>query len=117
MLKLLDQVRIRPRLRLETGLPDLEGADRLHQGLLHRPADRHDLAGALHRGPDLRVYGRELVERPPGNLRDDVVEGRLEGGARSLGDGIWNLVEGEADRDLGGDAGDGVAGRLRGQSR
>ena len=67
--------------------------------------------------PMRAVAAAELVERPARDLDDAVVERRLEGGRRLAGDGVGHLVEPPADRDLGRDAGDRVAGRLRGQRR
>ena len=79
--------------------------------------DRHHLAGRLHLRAERAVAERELVERPARDLDDAVVERRLEGGRRLAGDGVRDLVQPLADGDLGRDAGDRVAGRLRGQRR
>ena len=57
----------------------------------------------------------ELLERPPGHLGDDVVDGRLEAGRRLPGDVVGDLVERVADGELGGDLGDREPGGLRGQ--
>ena len=52
-----------------------------------------------------------------GRLDDDVVERRLEAGRGLLGDVVEDLVEGVADRQLGGDLGDREAGGLGRQRR
>ena len=60
---------------------------------------------------------RELLEREPRHLDHDVVERRLERRRRLAGDVVGDLVEGVADRELGGDLRDREAGRLRRQRR
>ena len=88
---------------------------RLLQRLGEVAADRHRLADRLHVRGQRRVGGRELLEREPRHLDHDVVEGRLERRRGLAGDVVGDLVEGVADRDLGGDLGDREAGRLRRQ--
>ncbi len=56
----------------------------------------------------------ELLEGEAGPFDDDVIDGRLEGGA-GQGDVVAQLVEAVTDGELGGDLGDGVAGGLGGQ--
>src|SRR5438128_6656392 len=99
--------------RVEADPVNLEGPHGLQERLFERPADRHDLSGALHRRADAPVDRRELVERPARNLRDDIIEGGLEGSQCLAGDRVRDLVEAETDCNLGGDASDGIAGRLR----
>ncbi len=67
---------------------DLEGPHRLQQRLLDVPADRHDLARALHLGAEPPVDGPELVERPARDLHDDIVDRRLERRAGLPGDRV-----------------------------
>ena len=74
----------------------------------------HDLADALHLRAEPAVGAGELLEREARPLHDDVVDGRLERGARA-GDVVRELVEREADGELGGDLRDRIAGRLRGE--
>ena len=93
----------------------LQRADRLQQGRAELAIDRHRLAGRLHLDAQRAVRGRELVERPARQLDDDVVDGRLEGGAADAGRRVRQLVQPLAERDQGGDARDRVAGRLGGQ--
>ena len=85
--------------------------------LVEGAADRHRLADRLHRGGEQRLGAGELLEGEAGDLGDDVVDGRLEGGGRDLGDVVVELVEGVADGELGGDLGDREAGGLGGERR
>jgi hypothetical protein len=59
----------------------------------------------------------ELLEREARDLGDDVVDRRLEARRVAPVISFVDLVERVADRELGGDAGDREAGRLRGQRR
>ena len=99
----------------ERPVGDLERPDGLLKGGLEGAVDGHHLAGGLHLRPDGAVACGELVEGPPRNLDDAVVEGRLEGGLGPLRDGVGYLVQPFADGDLCGDAGYRVAGGLAGQ--
>ncbi len=101
----------------ELGALLLQRAQRLLQRLGEVAAHGHRLAHRLHGGGEGGVGARELLEREPGHLDHDVVEGRLEGGRGLLGDVVGDLVEGVADGQLGGDLGDREAGRLGGQRR
>ena len=116
LLEFANNLVVRPWARLQADSIDFERPDRLQEGFLERAPDGHDLPRAFHRGPNPAVYGRELVERPPRDLRDDVVQGRLERGQRLAGHGIGNLVEPQTDRNLRGDPGDRITGRLRRKS-
>ena len=82
------------------------------QRRLERPVDGHDLAGRLHLRAERAIRRGELVEGPPRDLHDDVVERGLEGSGRLLRDRVRYLVKPLADRDLGGDARDRVARRF-----
>ena len=93
----------------------LERAERLLQRGRVVAADRHRLADRLHGGRERRVGGRELLEREPRHLDDDVVERRLEARRRDPRDVVRDLVEAVADRELRGDLRDREAGRLRGE--
>ena len=96
---------------------ELERAERLHEGFLERPADRHHLADRLHLRGQRAIGARELLERPARDLDDDVVDGRLEGRRRQPRDVVGDLVEVIAERELGGDLRDREPGRLRRQRR
>ena len=63
-------------------------------------SDRHRFANTLHVRGQRLVGMRELLEREPGNLHDDVVERRLERRRRLGRDVVGNLVEGVADGEL-----------------
>ena len=95
----------------------LERPQPLLEGLGEGSADGHDLADRLHRSPEHAGRSGELLERPTGDLGDDVVDGRLEGRRGLLSNVVWDLVEGVADREAGCDLGDREAGGLRGQCR
>jgi len=94
---------------------DLEGAQTLLEGFLEGPADGHGLAHGLHLRGECPVGAGELLECPPRDLHDAVVDGRLEGSRGLAGDVVPDLVERVADSQLRGDLGDGEPGGLRGQ--
>ena len=96
---------------------ELARAHRLRERLPERAADRHRLADRLHVGRQPSLAARELLEGEARDLRDDVVDRRLEGGGRRPGDVVGDLVERVADGEAGGDLRDREAGRLRGQRR
>ena len=100
--------------RLEPVLPGLERARRLLDRLAERSPDAHHLADALHLRSERRLGAGELLEREPRPLRDDVVDDRLERGARTR-DVVLQLVERVADGELRGDLRDRVPGGLRGE--
>ena len=105
----------RPR-RLRAGI-ELARAHRLQERLRERPPDAHRLAHRLHLRPQLLVGARELLEGEPGELDDDVVEGRLEARRRRLREVVRDLVQRVADRELRRHLGDRVAGRLARERR
>src|SRR3989304_4893603 len=94
--------------------PHSRGAEGLAQRRLEGAVDRHHLAGGLHLGAEGAVAQGELVERPAGDLDHAVVEGGLEGRRRAAGGAVGDLVQALAGGDLGGEAGDRVAGGLGG---
>ncbi len=61
------------------------------------------------------VGAGELLEGEAGPLDDDVVDGGLEAGGCDAGDVVVDLIEAVADREAGGDLGDGKAGGLGGE--
>ena len=91
------------------------------QRLLHRfgkaATDRHDLTDRFHRGRQFVLGALELLEREARDLGHDIVDRRFETGGRRAGDLVLDLVERIAHRQLGGDARDREAGRLRCQRR
>ena len=95
----------------------LQRSEGLAEGGLEAALDGHDLTGRLHLGSEAAIGLGELVEGPARDLDHAVVEGGLKGGARLAGDRVGHLVEAATRRDLGGQPGDGVAGRLAGQGR
>ena len=123
-LELLDEPRVqalgevvdrRPRGR--RARIELARAERLEERLGERAPDAHRLADRLHLRPERRVGARELLEREARELDDDVVERRLEARGRRLREVVRDLVERVADRELGRDLRDRVAGRLRRERR
>ncbi len=100
--------------------PELERADALHERFLERPADGHRLADRLHLRRQRPIRLRKLLEVPPRDLDDDVVDGRLEGRRRHTCDVVRDLVEVIAEGELRSDLRNRKAGRLggkRGRSR
>ena len=77
----------------------------------------HHLADRLHRRAQLAVNAAELAEIPAGDFAHDIVQGRLEERAGSLGDRVLQLEQAVAKAQLRGDEGQGVARGLRGESR
>ena len=115
-MKILRQV-VESRPRCHRAGVELTARKRLRESLLERASDPHRLADRLHLRPERRVGARELLEREPGELDDDVVERRLEARGRRLREVVRDLVERVADCELGGDLRDRVAGRLRCERR
>ena len=75
--------------------------------LLEGSADRHDFADRFHLRRQLRLSTPgKFLEREARDLRDDVVDRRLEARGRLARDVVANLVERVADRELGRDLGD-----------
>ncbi len=96
---------------------DLEGLGGLVQSLLEAASNAHHLAHGLHLQAQAAVCPFKLVEVPTGDLHDDIVQGGLEIRRGGLGDLVAQFIQGVADGELGGNFGDGVAGRFRGQGR
>ena len=93
----------------------LEAPERLVERGPEGAVDRHDLAGRLHLRAEAPVGRRELVEREARQLDHDVVQRGLEGSDRRPRDHVGDLGQRPARRDLGRDARDRVARRLRRQ--
>ena len=96
-------------------LAELQRAHRLLQGGLEGAVDGHHLAGGFHLSTQNPVAGGKLIKRPAGNLNHYVVQSRLEGSQRLLGNGVGDFIQPLADGYLGGHPGNGVAGGLAGQ--
>ena len=96
---------------------ELARAHRLGEGLAEGATDRHHLADRLHVGREPALGAGELLEGEAGDLGDDVIDRRLEGGRRGAGDVVGDLLQRVTDGELGGHLGDREAGRLRGQGR
>ena len=94
---------------------ELARAQRLGEGLLERPPQRHRLAHGLHVRRQARLGAGELLEREPRPLDHAVVDGRLEAGRRGARDVVGDLLQRVAHGQPRGDLGDREAGRLGGQ--
>ena len=92
----------RGRPASQTVLAGLERTRGLLQRLAEGATDAHHLAHALHLRAEADVGAGELLEGEARPLHHHVVDGGLEGGARA-GDVVLELVEREADGELGGD--------------
>ena len=97
---------------VETPPALLQRSDRLLERLRKGAPDGHHLADRLHPSTETVGGTRQLFERPTGDLRDDVVDRRLEARRGRSGDVVRDLVEGVADSESGRDFGDGKARRL-----
>ena len=97
---------------VQTGPVLLERADRFLQRLFERAPDAHRFADGLHRAGERRVGTGELLEREARDLRDHVVDRRLERRQRLLGDVVRDLVEAIPDGQLGRDLRDREPGRF-----
>ena len=94
---------------------DFQAPQRLLERFLERPPDGHRLADALHlRGQD-RIGFREFLEGKTRNLRNDVVDRRLEAGDRLLRNVVGQFVQAVADGQFRRNLRDGKSGRLRRQ--
>ena len=116
VVRLMQEIGAPPQLS-GRGKPLFQGPNRLAQGGLKGALDCHHFAGRFHLRAQGTIGRRELVEGPARNLDDAIIEGRLEGRRRLAGDGVGNLVQQPTHRNLGRDAGNRIAGRLRGQRR
>ncbi len=103
---------------IQTVHADLEPAECLLEGLAEGTPDGHDLTHRLHlRGQPVVGIGK-LLEGEAWNLRDHVVNAGLEGGGRPpTRDLVVEFVERITDGELGRDARDREARRLRGECR
>mmetsp|Transcript_53712 Transcript_53712/g.150040 ORF Transcript_53712/g.150040 Transcript_53712/m.150040 type:complete len:338 (-) Transcript_53712:1913-2926(-) len=93
----------------------VDHAQSLLDGLLERAPDGHHFSHALHAAADLRVHRREFAQVPAGNLRDDVVEARLEAGSGAPCDAVAQIHQVAAQGQLRSDVRKRVPGRLRRQ--
>ena len=102
---------------MEGCLGILEASQGFAQRFGEVATDGHSLAYALHVRGQRGVGRGELLERESRHLDHDIVQSRLEAGRRLLGDVVRDLVQGVANRDLGGDLRDWETGRLGRQCR
>ncbi len=91
---------------------ELARSQRLGEGLLKGPPDRHRLADRLHVRGQTRFGARELLEREPWPFDHAVVDRRLEAGRRRPCDVVRDLLQRVAHRQPRGDLGDRKPGRL-----
>ena len=98
-------------------VPVLPPLERLEKGFRERAAEPERLSDGPHLRPELRLDPRELRKVEARRLDGDVVERRLERGARRSGDVVRQLVERVADRQQSRELGDRKARCLRGERR
>ncbi len=79
---------------------NFRAAHRFHDRLLEGSSDRHDLARRLHARAEPPLCIQEFVERPLGELNDDIVDRGLEASVSFARDVVFDFVEGVAERDL-----------------
>ena len=91
----------------------LDPLESLQERLRERPAEPQRLPDRTHLGAEHGRVAWELVEVEARRLDRDVVERRLERGARRPGDVVRELVQRVADGEQGRELGDREAGRLR----
>ncbi len=95
-----------------------KAAQRFLQRFLEGTADGHGFTNGFHLRAQARLGLGEFFKIEPRHLGHDVVDGWLERcRRRAAGDLVVQLVEGVADRELGGHPRDGKAGRLGSQGR
>ena len=103
--------------RLQAIPTDLQGPHSLQQGLFEGAADGHHFAHRFHLGGEGLIGLWEFFEGEARDFDHAVIDRGLERGWRLVGDVVGDLIEGIADRQLGGDPGDGEASGLGGQGR
>ena len=89
----------------------------LHQTAFKIGADAHHLAGRLHLRRQGTFCRQELIERKTRHLHHAIVQCRLKARIGLAGHGVFDLIQGIAQRDLGGYLGDGITGRFGSQCR
>ena len=100
----------------ETVHPGFQAAQGLLQGFLERPADCHHFSHRFHLGRELRVGLGKLLESEPGDLGNNVIDGRFERGRRGApGNFVIQFIQGVAYRQFRRDPGYREPGRLGGQ--
>ncbi len=82
--------------------------DRLHQRTLKVIADAHHFSRSLHLGRQCALRRDELIKRQSWDLDHAVVKRWLEAGISLAGDGVLDLIQRIAQRDLGRHLGDGI---------
>ncbi len=91
---------------------NFRSAHRLHQRLLKALTDCHNLARRLHLRAESARRSRKFIERPFGEFYHKIVDCRLKAGTGNAGNIVFDFVERVAERNLGGDFGNGIARRL-----
>ena len=102
---------------VKSGQPGFQRCQRLLQGFVDGAANRHRLTHRFHGGGQVRDGAGELFKGKARDLGHDIVNRRLKAGGRHLGDVVVQLVQRVADRQFGGDLGDGEARGLGRQCR
>ncbi|GKT92902.1 LOW QUALITY PROTEIN: hypothetical protein Ct61P_10752 [Colletotrichum tofieldiae] len=102
---------------VEAKVVEVDGTDGLLDSFLEASANAHDFTNTLHGRTQLGGNAGKLLQVPTGHLDDNVVERGLEAGASRLGDAVGNVLEGDAETELGSDEGQGVSGGLGSKGR
>ena len=95
----------------------LQRTDRLHQRALEVVTDAHDLSGRLHLGRQRPLCRDKFIKGQSRNLDNTVVKRRFKGCVGLLCDGILDLIQRVAQRNLCGNLCDRIACRLGCQRR
>ncbi len=109
---------VKVHFRVEVVRAHFQTAQRFLHRLLEGAANRHHLADRFHLGGQTIVRAGEFLEIEARDFGDDVVDRGFKRRRRqTAGDVVHQLVQREADRQLGRHFGDREAGRLRGERR
>ena len=104
--------------RVEAVGAHFQAAQRFLHRLLEGAANRHHLADRFHLRGQTVVRASEFLEVKARDLGDDIVDRGFKGRrGQTAGNVVHQLVQREADRQLGRHFGDREAGRLRGERR
>ena len=109
---------VKVHFRVEAVGAHFQAAQRFLHRLLEGAANRHHFADRFHLGGQTVVRAGEFLEVKARDLGDDIVDRGFERRrSQTAGDVVHQLVQREADCQLGRHFGDREAGRLRGERR
>ena len=93
----------------------LKASQRFLKTLGKGPANGHGFADRFHRCGQNRVRAREFLKGKARKFGDDIIDRRLKGRRGRARNVIIQLIQRVPNGELGGDLGNGEAGRFRGQ--